>query len=580
MTQKELNALLLASCINGNLSGVISALQNGANVNAKNKELYTALMLAAENDYCDIVRYLLHVNGIEVNVQNKYDNTALILAAQNGNLEMVETLFPLGLEKERGLALFFAASNNHLPVLRYLAERGVDLHTQDQWTKRTALTDAIIGNNLQVVQYILLRDPQKNHYMTAFKEAIVSNKLGIIKYLSSTVVEHFGVGSEDYNNLLSSVIGRNNVEILDTILSMEGIDINTKIFGEKTFFNIAIMYQSLAVVECCIKHGANIHVRDASNSTILMYAAGRGDLDIVRLLIKNGADIHLVNNDGYNALMFAALSRKIDLVKFLIAEGADEEIGLDKKTLLIKILDCKSFDYEIITKMVQVLLTVSDVNAQDITGKTALIYAAESNLTDVIPVLIAAGAATVVNGKDILYHALANNVIGASNLLLLSSKKNVNEELLIRKMLQQQVELMSIIDDENSISADDNTDEDDEESSEFASEESNEYSDEIDESNSQCSEEDSDSEIDRSSSGTKRSRDHQSSASEDADEPLPEQNAKQLRNDASDGVWQSDEEVDASTVQLIQTTYISSLAVDSSLLAQDSSVAGEGDFPS
>ena len=65
--------------------------ENGANVNATDKNAYTALLSAAGNGYLEIVK-ILEENGADINVKNKFDNTPLIWAAINGHFEVVRFL--------------------------------------------------------------------------------------------------------------------------------------------------------------------------------------------------------------------------------------------------------------------------------------------------------------------------------------------------------------------------------------------------------------------------------------------------------------------------------------------------------
>ncbi|VVC02105.1 Putative ankyrin repeat protein [uncultured archaeon] len=56
--------------------GVEKALQDGANINAKNNDSCTALVVAVRFDWGDIAQYLLK-QGADPNIPNKYDKTAL-----------------------------------------------------------------------------------------------------------------------------------------------------------------------------------------------------------------------------------------------------------------------------------------------------------------------------------------------------------------------------------------------------------------------------------------------------------------------------------------------------------------------
>ena len=73
----------------GNLDEVKVHLQQGSDVNTADKDGYSALHAAAENDYLNIVKFLVEQG---VDVQHKAPYTALELAELAGNTQIVEYL--------------------------------------------------------------------------------------------------------------------------------------------------------------------------------------------------------------------------------------------------------------------------------------------------------------------------------------------------------------------------------------------------------------------------------------------------------------------------------------------------------
>ena len=82
-------------CRSSNASKVEEAIQNGANVNARNNEGSTALMLAALFERTEIVIVLLQ-NGAYVNAMNNNGDTDLIWATGFGSTEIVNLLRSYG----------------------------------------------------------------------------------------------------------------------------------------------------------------------------------------------------------------------------------------------------------------------------------------------------------------------------------------------------------------------------------------------------------------------------------------------------------------------------------------------------
>ena len=94
---EEINSKFLTAVIKGNIDNIHDVLNKGANINAKNMDGHTALMLAARARKCNvsIVQTLL-AKGADVNVKDKYGNTALVLALYNDRAQIVTLLKQAG----------------------------------------------------------------------------------------------------------------------------------------------------------------------------------------------------------------------------------------------------------------------------------------------------------------------------------------------------------------------------------------------------------------------------------------------------------------------------------------------------
>ena len=90
-----LTALMMASYCgytNGNYAEVVKLLlDKGADVNIKGKEGLTALMEASSGVYAEVVKLLLD-KGADINVKNSKGETALVIAKDRGQKEIVGML--------------------------------------------------------------------------------------------------------------------------------------------------------------------------------------------------------------------------------------------------------------------------------------------------------------------------------------------------------------------------------------------------------------------------------------------------------------------------------------------------------
>lgn len=122
---------LRSASLNGQLTSVRHALEQGVDVNAADESGNTPLMLAAYNGHTEVVRRLLET-GADLRAQNTEGRTALMFAATGSFSETVEVLLEAGAdpnvtgEVEGWSALMFAAAEGRPEVVRTLLEYGAD----------------------------------------------------------------------------------------------------------------------------------------------------------------------------------------------------------------------------------------------------------------------------------------------------------------------------------------------------------------------------------------------------------------------------------------------------------------------
>ncbi len=132
----ELNHSFIKAVITGDIKSVQVLLKEGANVNFIEGRGDTALLIAVNFGYENMVKFLV-ANGANVNfVKDITGDTALHFAANKGYQKIVEFLVDNGANvnfkvKDGDTALFLALDSGHDNIVEFLVERGADVDAID-----------------------------------------------------------------------------------------------------------------------------------------------------------------------------------------------------------------------------------------------------------------------------------------------------------------------------------------------------------------------------------------------------------------------------------------------------------------
>ena len=102
-----------------------------------------------DDRFAQVTRILLE-NGADLNTRDRWGRTPLMIAAKAGNQEMVEVLLgweaDLHARDQRGYtALMYGAWKGHVEIVRLLIERGADVRSVDSETGYTSVLLAAFG---------------------------------------------------------------------------------------------------------------------------------------------------------------------------------------------------------------------------------------------------------------------------------------------------------------------------------------------------------------------------------------------------------------------------------------------------
>ena len=138
------------------------------------------------------------------------------------------------------------------------------------------------------------------------------------------------IDKDESDRRLHEAVCNGDVNIVERLLASKKIDVNSKNEDDDTLLHIACKKSDQTMVECLLKHGADVAAIGKYNYIPLHWAAVRnGKQAIVRLLIKNKSDISARDCKGNTALHLAARRDLMitvkNLLRTLLKEKGDME---------------------------------------------------------------------------------------------------------------------------------------------------------------------------------------------------------------------------------------------------------------
>jgi ankyrin repeat protein len=205
--------------------------ERGADVNLRNEDGNTALIIAAEYGRYDCVKYLID-HGANVNIRNFAGDSALIYAAKNGHYECLKKLFnqstDVDISGDLATSLLYAAKYNYFSCVRYLVNCGAAANITLDGDGYSTVDYAIKNGNIDMFNYLFgvdeLCSPE-----SALLSSIRYGQLKILKYL----IDHYGVdiNYSDYELPLAQAVLHCQIECFLYLLDIHA-EINVEMDDE------------------------------------------------------------------------------------------------------------------------------------------------------------------------------------------------------------------------------------------------------------------------------------------------------------------------------------------------------------
>lgn len=331
----------LASCAtihdkagSGDISGFKSFLSEGGNVNKKDKLGRTPLMLAVKEGKLDMIRYLLE-NGADVNAVDKEGYNVLMYTkyqmlfiwALEVSKRSDDNNSPTPYKFSMEVADLDKKSDKKLHVIEYYT------NSQEVFKTKQAITMLpTYENKLKTTVKILLDNGAKvNVYAkdndSSLNYSIRFNRIDITKMLL-----------EKNADVDKVVLFMKNKETNTVGLTCDEADLfENKIVKSKEYF-CSETYKCKASLPNCIDYLDSKRKYDDDENP-LMFAAKHGLLETIDKLVAKGFDVNSVDEDEESALFYAAKYEESEALEKLFKLGAkiDLKNKYNKTALLVSV---------------------------------------------------------------------------------------------------------------------------------------------------------------------------------------------------------------------------------------------------
>ena len=469
---------LMSAAELGDESVIHALIDAGADIKAVDESGASALRYAIWNGHVEAAQLLLRKGADFKEVAD--DVSVLFSAARSGNAGMVKLFIDkkanVGLADESGISVLMHAVQNSYEVARILLEAGADANEADA-VGRTVLMAALAQGHADTANMLIAHKADVH----AVDKAGVSTLMYAAQHGQADIVsvlldKGVNVDAVDaYGRTALILAAKRGDEDIVKLLIEKGCNGNVFTKNGETALEFALRGKHGAVVrllkaagarEAAVAHavlrgqiagvgdliasGADVDAVGADGWTALMHAAFRGDEAAAGFLLEKGAAVNAAGEDGGTALMNAVFQGHADMVRRLIHFGANvnaaKKDGLTafdfarERPDILKILEeAKPNEAEFLAAARHGSIHIIEnfisrgVNLEslDAAGWTALRHAVHQGYTEIVAMLLEAGARVdVQTGGDMLMEAVVQEQEGIAKLLIAQgADANASDEM-------------------------------------------------------------------------------------------------------------------------------------------------------
>ena len=349
---------LIYHAAHGNAGGVAQALDNGADIEARDENGLTPLMWASQQEVAAVVSLLLQ-RGANPYLADRSGWTALHCAASNGSVDGMQELLKAcrdGMDtvnKDGETPLLLAIRMHREEIARALMAAGADVRASNNEGQ----------NSLDVARSEKLHDL-----------VVELHNMGAYPHKDRALLDMARDGRMDR----MKVFFENNPDAVADVRDENGMT--------PLMFAAATGHTECA--EMLLDAGADVNARDNVGMTPLLFAALEGRMDALKLLLAKGADMQASTKGGWTPLLLAVGHRHTGMAQFLLHSGANVNAANIEGATPLHVAATNNH-----CEMVELLIVHgASLETEDSYGWTPLMVAAAYGHASVVKLLLQAGA--------------------------------------------------------------------------------------------------------------------------------------------------------------------------------------------
>ena len=306
------------------------------------------LLRASKNGDFSEVDFLLK-KGVDVNI-DEWDSegepifgskTALMLASENGYLDIVELILSYspyleGIDNSGGFmtALSLAVDNGHFDIAEALIEAGADVNFRHDEQNMTMLMRAVLKSNQDGYDFLIDNGADVN-IVSDGENALQFSTYDEDSYFTHSLIRlGADINPKGIQSPLTVASYHGNVEIVQALLDVGAI-VNPDAIYVWIPLRGAAINGNYSAAKLLIESGANVDISGKDGNTLFMEVVKNGRFDIAKLLIENGVDVTRRNDGGKVAFNMVKDAKKVSKTWYVFEKNKNITDGKDYKLDLV-----------------------------------------------------------------------------------------------------------------------------------------------------------------------------------------------------------------------------------------------------